>query len=43
MKVNKNQTLKQQQAQEKRPRFSIIKKIVENKKLKPIATNVKVW
>ena len=43
MKVNKSQTLKQQQAQGKRPRFSIVKKIIKEKKLKPIATNVKVW
>lgn len=43
MKVNKNQTLKQQQSQEKRPRFSIIKEIIKKKKLKPVAKNVKVW
>lgn len=43
MKVNKTQTLKQQQAQGKRPRFSITKELIETKKIKPLATNVKVW
>jgi hypothetical protein len=43
MKVNKKQTLKQQQAQGKRPRFSITDKIVIEKKLKPIAKDVRVW
>ena len=43
MKVNKKQTFKQQQAQKRRPRFSITDKIIIEKKLKPIATNVKVW
>jgi hypothetical protein len=42
-KVNKNQTLKQQQAQGKRPRFSLTKELIIKKGLKPIATNVKVW
>ena len=41
--VNKKQTFKQQQAQKRRPRFSITDKIIIEKKLKPIATNVKVW
>ena len=43
MKVNKNQTLKQQQAQDRRPRFSITEGIIKPKKLKPIATDVRVW
>jgi hypothetical protein len=43
MKVNKKQTMKQQQNQGKRPRFSITDKIIKAKKLKPIAQNVKVW
>ena len=43
MNVNKNQTFKQQQAQDRRPRFSIVAGIIKPKKLKPIATNVKVW
>ncbi len=43
MKVNKNQTFKQQQAQGRRPRFSIKKEIIGKKKFKPVATNVKVW
>jgi len=42
-KVNKTQTLKQQQAQGRRPRFSITKQIINERKLKPIARNVKVW
>jgi len=43
MKVNKKQTFKQQQAQKRRPRFSITEGIIKPKKLKPIATNVKIW
>jgi len=43
MRVNKTQTLKDQQVEGKRPRFSITKKIIRDKKIKPIATNVKVW
>ncbi|MFH1129428.1 MAG: Bsp6I family type II restriction endonuclease [Patescibacteria group bacterium] len=42
-KVNKKQTLRQQQKQKRRPRFSITKEIIERCKLKPIACNVKVW
>jgi hypothetical protein len=41
--VNRNQTLKQQQAQGRRPRFSITKELIIKKGLKPIETNVKVW
>jgi hypothetical protein len=43
MKVNKNQTFKQQQAEKRRPRFSITKSFIETNKIKPIAKNVKVW
>lgn len=43
MKVNKNQTFKQQQEQDRRPRFSIIEKIIKKRKIKPIAENVKIW
>ncbi|MFW5885312.1 MAG: Bsp6I family type II restriction endonuclease [Patescibacteria group bacterium] len=42
-KVNKNQTLKQQQKQKRRPRFSIKKKIVNEFQVKPIERNIKVW
>lgn len=43
MKVNKNQTFKEQQEQSRRPRFSITSKIILDKKLEPLAKNVKVW
>lgn len=43
MKVNKDQTMKEQQLQARRPRFSITDKIIKEKNLKPIAKNVKVW
>ena len=43
MKVNSTQTFKDQQNEGRRPRFSIKDKIIKDKKLKPIATNVKVW
>lgn len=42
IKVNKKQTFKQQQKQGKRPRFSIVKKIIKKYDLKPIATDVKI-
>ncbi|MFA6130740.1 MAG: Bsp6I family type II restriction endonuclease [Patescibacteria group bacterium] len=42
-KVNKTQTLKDQQGEKRRPRFSIKKDIVIPNKIKPIATHVKVW
>ena len=35
-KVNKNQTMKDQQSQGKRPRFSIIDKIIIKKNIKPV-------
>jgi hypothetical protein len=41
-RVNKSQTLKQQQAEKRRPRISI-KEIIQENKIKPLATNVKVW
>ncbi|MBC7318435.1 Bsp6I family type II restriction endonuclease [Candidatus Bipolaricaulota bacterium] len=37
-KVNENQTFKDQQKQGRRPRFSIKKKIINKKKLKPLKT-----
>lgn len=37
-KVNAHQTLKEQQEQGRRPRFSIYKEIIQSKKLKPIMT-----
>jgi len=40
--VNENQTLKQQQEEKRRPRMSI-KEIIQENKIKPLATNVKVW
>lgn len=43
MKVNKNQTFIQQQIQKRRPRFSIVEKIIIEKSLKPKAKDVKVW
>jgi hypothetical protein len=41
-KVNRNQTMRQYQAQGKRPRFSLKKLIVENR-IKPVGSKVKVW
>lgn len=43
VKVNKSHTFLEQQAEEKRPRFSITKTFIQTKKIKPIAENVKVW
>lgn len=43
VKVNKNETFKQQQEQKRRPRLSIKKSLIEENKIKPLATNVKVW
>ena len=40
--VNKKQTMKDQQIQQRRPRFSV-KEIIERNKIKPLATDVKVW
>ncbi len=40
--VNSGQTMRQQQEEKRRPRMSI-KEIIKNKKIKPIAKNVKVW
>jgi hypothetical protein len=42
-KVNKNQTMEQQQEERRRPRFSIKTDIIEKNKIKPVATNVQVW
>ncbi|MBT3539259.1 Bsp6I family type II restriction endonuclease [Candidatus Parcubacteria bacterium] len=41
-KVNKGQTMKQQQNEKRRPRMSI-KTIIKDNKIKPIAKDVKVW
>lgn len=43
MKVNKGQTMKQQQEQGRRPRFSITDKIIKELKIKPLKKNVKIW
>jgi len=43
IKVNRSQTFRQQQAQGRRPRFSIWKEIINERELKPEATDVKVW
>lgn len=42
-KVNKSQTLKDQQGEKRRPRFSIKKDIIEKNHIKPIAVGVQVW
>jgi hypothetical protein len=42
-KVNKSQTLKDQQGEKRRPRFSIKKDIIEKNHIKPIAIGVQVW
>lgn len=41
--VNKGQTMKDQQGEKRRPRFSITKDIILKNKIKPLAVNVKVW
>ncbi|OIO18509.1 MAG: Bsp6I family restriction endonuclease [Candidatus Magasanikbacteria bacterium CG_4_10_14_0_8_um_filter_32_14] len=41
-RVNKGQTMKQQQEEKRRPRMSI-KEIIKYNKIKPIAKDVKVW
>ena len=41
--VNKGQTMKEQQGEKRRPRFSIKKDIILKNKIRPIAENVKVW
>ncbi|MEA3273342.1 MAG: Bsp6I family type II restriction endonuclease [Patescibacteria group bacterium] len=40
--VNKNQILRQQQTEKRRPRMSI-QEIIQENKIKPLATNVRVW
>lgn len=42
-KVNKNQTLQDQQGEKRRPRFSIKKDIITKNRIKPVASQVKVW
>jgi len=41
--VNRTQTLRDQQAQGRRPRFSIKREIITRQGLEPIARSVKVW
>ncbi|MCY3804538.1 MAG: Bsp6I family type II restriction endonuclease [Candidatus Saccharibacteria bacterium] len=43
MKVSQQQTFRDQQAQGRRPRFSITKDIIKKYDLQPIATDVRVW
>jgi hypothetical protein len=43
IKVNKNQTFRIQQKEKRRPRFSITKKIIIKKSLKPEGRNIKIW
>lgn len=42
-KVNKGQTMKVQQKEKRRPRFSIVKDIIKPYKIKPIGKNIKIW
>jgi hypothetical protein len=42
-KVNKNQTLKMQQEQGKRPRFSLKKRLIIPHRIEPIRKNVRLW
>jgi hypothetical protein len=42
-KVNKNQTLKMQQEQGKRPRFSLKKRLFIPHRIEPIRKNVRLW
>lgn len=42
-KVNKSQTLMDQQGEKRRPRFCIKKNLIEKNKIKPIAKSVKIW
>lgn len=41
-KVNRGQTMEQQQGEKRRPRMSI-KEIIKDHKIKPLAKNVRVW
>lgn len=42
-KVNSGQTMKIQQEEKRRPRFSIMKDIIIPNKIKPLGRNIKVW
>jgi hypothetical protein len=42
-KVNKGQTMKLQQKEKRRPRFSIMNDIIRVYKIKPLGKNIKVW
>ncbi|MFA5946370.1 MAG: Bsp6I family type II restriction endonuclease [Patescibacteria group bacterium] len=41
--VNEHETVEDQQKKGRRPRFSIKKEIIRKKKIKPMASKVKVW
>jgi hypothetical protein len=41
--LNKKETFSDQQEQKRRPRFGIKKEIIKKYKIKPLASNVKVW
>lgn len=43
MRVNRNQTMREQQVEGKRPRFSIIKEIINATHLEPVERNIQVW
>lgn len=42
-RVSHNQTLRDQQMEKRRPRFSIKSEIIELKKLRPIGQSIKIW
>ncbi len=42
-KVNKGQTMKDQQKEKRRPRFSFMKDIIKPNNLKPVGKNIQVW
>ncbi|MDP2741086.1 MAG: Bsp6I family type II restriction endonuclease [bacterium] len=42
-KVNRGQTMKRQQKEKRRPRFSIMNNIIKPYKIKPIGKDIKVW
>ncbi len=42
-KVNKNETLKQQQEQKRRPRFSLKRELILKYDIKPLAKSVQIW
>ncbi|MEI7425764.1 MAG: Bsp6I family type II restriction endonuclease [Candidatus Moraniibacteriota bacterium] len=42
-KVNSGQTMKSQQEEKRRPRFSIMKDIIKPNKIEPLGENIKTW